>query len=484
MKNTKIILAIGTVTSITAPIAAVVACGSSGGNGSGTSSRTNTLAESGSEINTYYPSATLQGKQGEELFNLLHTIQTNHTGGIASHGYGGLYDTYDKAFRDSMFDNDGSIVDIYSEKPSGADPYVFWGQSQKVGGEGYHGEGDAYNREHIVPQSTFQKHPPMHDDPHHVFPTDGKVNGIRSNYPHGNVTSATFTSMNGSQLGTDSDGNTVFEPIDEFKGDVARAYLYFQLTYQGSSVFDPFQNTFPFFTQKYLATYLKWSHDDPVDKFDVQRNEGIFREYNLRNPFIDFPNLDEIIFKTNGTLDTSKASSWEGINFDIKPTHSGTTTHNTGSTTHNTGTSTHHASGGSTGTSPVRVDISTLSTPDTSTWGAKWISHFDSRAGKFVKWFEGATYNDVFDAILDKCKNNYVKGSSLLRYNGTKWAIWDVPSPIYESHGHKFTKVQEKLTELGFPTSGQYAYDSAEDAIAALKALPEDKKAKLFNTFD
>jgi endonuclease I len=56
------------------------------------------------------------------------------------------------------------------------------------------------------------------------------VNGQRSSYPHGTVGTTTWISLNGSKLGSSSVAGysgTVFEPIDEFKGDIARMYFYF-----------------------------------------------------------------------------------------------------------------------------------------------------------------------------------------------------------------------------------------------------------------
>jgi endonuclease I len=76
----------------------------------------------------------------------------------------------------------------------------------------------------------------MVSDAHFITPTDGK-NGQRSNYPHGTVGSATWTSLNGSKVGQSSVAGysaTVFEPIDEFKGDIARMYFYFVTRYENT----------------------------------------------------------------------------------------------------------------------------------------------------------------------------------------------------------------------------------------------------------
>lgn len=52
-------------------------------------------------------------------------------------------------------------------------------------------EGDCYNREHSVPQSWFNEARPMKSDAWLVYPTDGKINGYRSNNPFGEVGSNT-----------------------------------------------------------------------------------------------------------------------------------------------------------------------------------------------------------------------------------------------------------------------------------------------------
>jgi hypothetical protein len=51
------------------------------------------------------------------------------------------------------YENDNTVLDIYSENPNGTDPYSYNYPSTQCGS--YNGEGDCYNREHIVPQSLF-----------------------------------------------------------------------------------------------------------------------------------------------------------------------------------------------------------------------------------------------------------------------------------------------------------------------------------------
>ena len=69
--------------------------------------------------------------------------------------------------------------------PTTNDPHSFRKSLEQCGT--YRAEGDCYNREHSFPQSWFGRAEPMNSDVHHIFAVDGYVNGIRSNYPYGEV---------------------------------------------------------------------------------------------------------------------------------------------------------------------------------------------------------------------------------------------------------------------------------------------------------
>ena len=82
---------------------------------------------------------------------------------------------------------------------------------------GYSSECDCYNREHTTPASWFSDSAPMYTDLFNVYPTDGWVNNKRGNLPYGVVGSASYTSNNGSKVGSSGFSGyngTVFEPID------------------------------------------------------------------------------------------------------------------------------------------------------------------------------------------------------------------------------------------------------------------------------
>lgn len=236
----------------------------------------------------YYSTAT---GTGYTLKTQLYNIIKDHT--VKS--YGDLYTTYQTSDRDYYYENDGTVLDMYSEKPAGVDPYNYSaGSTQRCGN--YSVEGDCYNREHIIPQSTFGSALPMVSDAHFITPTDGKVNGIRSNYPHGKVASVTTTTLNGSKLGTNTIGaytGPVFEPIDEFKGDIARMYFYFATRYETTVSSNPYAmfngTSTQVFTTEFLNILLTWSAMDPVNQREIDRNNAIYTQQGNRNPYIDHP---------------------------------------------------------------------------------------------------------------------------------------------------------------------------------------------------
>ncbi|MGE8553984.1 MAG: endonuclease [Chryseobacterium jejuense] len=247
----------------------------------------------------YYNAAA--GLTGAPLKTALKAIITS---GHQDKGYGGLWTAYYTTDRDTNtnFENDGTILDIYSEKPNGSDPYNFTVGTNQCGT--YSNEGDCYNREHIVPQSLFNKASPMVADIHFIRPTDGKVNGMRSNYPFGKVGTATFTSDNGSKLGNSASqgyGGTVFEPIDAFKGDVARMIFYFVTRYEDRlSTFSTGNmlggSAFPGLQQWELQQLLAWNAMDPVSPEEINRNNAAFPFQGNRNPFIDNPAYADLIW--------------------------------------------------------------------------------------------------------------------------------------------------------------------------------------------
>jgi endonuclease I len=285
----------------------------------------------------YYNTAT---GTGYTLKTQLYNIIKGHT----DNGYGGLYTTYQTSDIDNFYENDGTVLDMYSENPSGTDPYNYSiGTTQRCGS--YVVEGDCYNREHIIPQSVFSEKSPMVSDAHFITPTDGKVNGIRSNYPHGVVNTPTYISKNGGKLGANSTSGysgTVFEPINEFKGDIARMYFYFATRYENTVAgynYPMFEGTSnKVFTAAFLNILLAWNAQDPVSAREIARNNAIYARQNNRNPYIDHPEYVNQVWSPSSDTQaptaptslasTSKTSSTISVSWTASTDNVGVTGYN------------------------------------------------------------------------------------------------------------------------------------------------------------
>lgn len=188
-------------------------------------------------------------------------------------------------------DNTTEIPDIYSS--------YCWPKSKQCGN--YKQEGDCYNREHIWPKSWFggmDAGKNAETDLYELWPSDGYVNGLRGNLPLGKVipSTATYTSTNGCIIGTcasdDYDGKC-FEPVDLYKGDIARSYFYLSVAYMDEWTCCDEAATDKWNIKPWAESELReWHELDPVDDSEIARNEDIFTEWqHNRNPFIDYPDL-------------------------------------------------------------------------------------------------------------------------------------------------------------------------------------------------
>lgn len=249
----------------------------------------------------YYNNATGTGPALKT--QLKNIISIGHNPG----SYGGLWIAYQTTDRDYYYENDGTILDIYSERPTAADPYNFTVGTNQCGS--YNSESDCYNREHIIPQSLFNEALPMVADIHFIRATDGYVNNIRGSFPFGNVGVTNYISNNGSKRGSSVSAGytgTVFEPIDEFKGDIARMIFYFVTRYEtqlsGFSSGNMLGNSaYPGLQTWELNQLLAWHNLDPVSPAEIGRNDASYLYQGNRNPYIDNPNYVNLVWGTPTT---------------------------------------------------------------------------------------------------------------------------------------------------------------------------------------
>ena len=183
-----------------------------------------------------------------------------------------------------------------------------------------------YNREHSVPKSWFNEADVLYSDAFHLYPTNCYVNSYRGNEAYGECSEGTKCTTNGVNakgrkgLSTFEDNGvsyasvgTVYEPDDEFKGDLARTYFYMITCYMGNRFnyadggikMFTWQNDIADLSEYSVALLLKWHRQDPVSERELARNEVIYGNttYNKcqykqgnRNPFIDYPELAEYIW--------------------------------------------------------------------------------------------------------------------------------------------------------------------------------------------
>ena len=252
----------------------------------------------------------IDGKSGKSLFDAVQTVTKT---GYSSLGYDGLWGAYPYT---DVHEN-GYVWDMYSD--------CTWKSINSNHCGEYKNECDCYNREHSIPKSWYggtTSGPGC--DIFHLVPTDGKVNGIRSNYAFGEVSSADYNkhgnkkgsaksitiiggnTIAGNTGATISCSGTVFEPRDEYKGDFARGYMGALLRWAGEKAFTSGEGSKTFTTNfstgsfgltKYgVALLMKWHRQDPVSKKEIDRNNGIQQTQGNRNPFIDYPYLAEYIW--------------------------------------------------------------------------------------------------------------------------------------------------------------------------------------------
>ncbi len=155
---------------------------------------------------------------------------------------------------------------------------------------------NGWNREHVWPKSLggFDQNDNVGADLHHIRPSDARINSTRNNNKYGNTNggkavygcSATNNVLGGYYA------NGYFEPLDNVKGDVARICLYIYVRYGGewskcSKITNVFQS---------VDVLLEWMAEDPVDTWEMGRNEVVAAYQGNRNVFIDYPELAFIMF--------------------------------------------------------------------------------------------------------------------------------------------------------------------------------------------
>ena len=230
----------------------------------------------GTGVDTYYTGDytidRLSIQTGDTLLQTLRTLMTTTHTHYTTYG-----DCRDYAVKTDCENGDGVTINLlYSSFVTNWQGYT----NNTKGG---------WNREHVWPISLggFSKEQTPGCDLHHIRPTDGSLNGTRGNDKYGVViggkemygTSVTNNAHGGKK------GGGYMEPLDNVKGDVARICLYMYVRYGSEysgckSITNVFQS---------VDVLLQWHEMDPVDTWEMGRNEVVYAIQGNRNVFIDYP---------------------------------------------------------------------------------------------------------------------------------------------------------------------------------------------------
>ncbi|MBQ7530149.1 MAG: endonuclease [Paludibacteraceae bacterium] len=279
-------------------------------------------------LTTYYANINGKSSNSDELRITLCTIISAN---YSSTGYSSLQNSmYAASSNPTDFVNgsDKTMEDIYSSKP----------YKSSDNGSSASDCGAGWNKEHTVPQSWFNEATPMKSDAFHVYPTDIRMNSLRSSYPYGENDASKGCSKYGyGSVGTSTFpgyNGTVFDPGEggehgSYKGDLARTYFYMATRYRTTNFTNGSGNTsFTYsggvadLTDYMKNLMLKWHREDPVSEKELKRNNAIYAHQKNRNPFIDYPELVEYIWGTKkgqSVILTALVSGYDGGSTPIDP---------------------------------------------------------------------------------------------------------------------------------------------------------------------
>ncbi|MGM9553574.1 MAG: S-layer homology domain-containing protein [Faecousia sp.] len=172
--------------------------------------------------------------------------------------------------------------------------------------------GNYFNREHVWPKSRASFYQINGGaDRHHLRPVSATINqDSHINRPYGTATGGTLAYDEVGNLGGRYTA-AYFEPNDNVKGDTARILLYIYVRWQQPNLYsDVKKENLPALDSddvnnggdnglkviESLDTLLAWCELDPVDTWEMGRNDAIERIQGNRNVFIDYPELAWLLF--------------------------------------------------------------------------------------------------------------------------------------------------------------------------------------------
>ena len=232
-------------------------------------------------------------------------------------GYTAMQDNALFAALHSLMANTHQYYTTYSGTKAGSLAY-FWASTDAVSsGSTYtmfysdisaDTENIILNREHIWPKSRAsfgERKGSGGSDLHHLRPAVSTLNNAKSDHLFGNIYGV-YTdgvkegSVNGTVCYWVNTGEDLFECKDDVKGDVARILLYVYCRWEQPNLYTdiptellPVNDSDSTDSGKKviesLDTLLDWCEEDPVDTWEMRRNDLTESVQGNRNVFIDYP---------------------------------------------------------------------------------------------------------------------------------------------------------------------------------------------------
>jgi len=185
-----------------------------------------------------------------------------------------------------IYNLDDSVSCIYTKHTLYLDP----ASSDPIGYLIKNGDPNGINCEHTFPQSKGADEGNAKSDMHHLFPARAAANEARSNFPFGDIkddiTMEWFYRSNSQSTKPNQfideyseSINGLFEPREDFKGNVARAVFYFFTMYELQAD--------RIFFERMKPVLCNWHIADPVDSLEWERTFQIANYQEQKpNPFV------------------------------------------------------------------------------------------------------------------------------------------------------------------------------------------------------
>lgn len=232
----------------------------------------------------------VEDKCGAELKQALHNIIKGHRQyPYTSSNSTDVWDILKESDRDPA--NPANVILLYT--------------GMSVDAEQEYNNGKGWTREHVWAKvhGNFGTEPGAGTDAHHLRPVNNDVNTMRNSRWFAECSTPVY--LDGKPTGCyKSTSQWLWKPRNEVIGDVARMIFYMATRYEGENGEPDLEivdyipandNTnAPVFAK--LSDLLAWHLADPVDSFEINRNNVIFKYQKNRNPFIDHPEYVNMIW--------------------------------------------------------------------------------------------------------------------------------------------------------------------------------------------